>query len=162
MLLKKIIVGIHKIVPRIASKINSLVIYFLPSELSVQSSSSSTNTVGITNPLPPIVVVIILKSEVIKVLCFSFHQIDEILAVELYRIGYAIAESIDPSTIKPKLLLINTLAHAPINVRIEATIIVILMFFPIAKFAGMFNIILATTNDREHIVINVSLTPKAL
>ena len=162
MRLNKIIVGTHIIVPRIASNINNLVTCFLPSAVSVQSSSSLTNIVGITNPLPPIVVVIKLKSEVTKVLCFSFHQIDEILAVELYKIGYAIAESIDPITIKPKLLFISTLAHAPINVIIEAKIIEILMFFPIAKLAGIFNIILATTNEREHIVINVSLTLNAL
>ena len=129
MLLKKIIVGTHITVPIIASNISNLVTCFLPSELSFQSSSLSTNTVGITNPVPPRVVEIKLKSEVTNVRCFSFHQIEEILAVKLYKIGYATAARIDPNIINPKLVLISTRAHAPKSVRIEAEIIAVLIFF---------------------------------
>ena len=155
--LKKIAAGIHITVPRIASKRSNFVISLLPSDALLQFFSSSTNIVGITNPIPPHVVDIIFSNDVTKVRCFSFHQIDEILADVLNKIGYAIAENIDPRTINPNEELASTLVHAPRRVKIEAPIIANYIFFPIIKFEGILSKIFETTNDNEHIVISVSL-----
>ena len=154
LLLKKIIVGTQRKIPRIASNINNLVTYDLPSELFFQFSSLATNKVGITNPVPPIAVDIKLKIAVIKVLCFSFHQIAEIFEIELYKIGYAIAARIDPSIIKEKFVLISTRVHAPSSVRMDANIKAIFIFFPMAKLAGKLSKIPVVTKEREHKVIN--------
>ena len=87
LLLKKSNVGKQNIVPRIASKINNLVICYFPSFSFFHSVSFFTKIVGITNPNPPIAVHIKEKREVTKVRWFSFHQIEEILADELNNIG---------------------------------------------------------------------------
>lgn len=158
LLLKKIIAGIHKKIPRIASNKTNLVTYYLPSELFFQFSSLATNKVGIINPVPPIAVEIKLKIAVTKVLWFSFHQIAEILEMELYKIGYAIAARIDPSIINEKLILISTRVHAPSSVKMDEKIKAILIFFPIAKLAGKLSKMPVITKEREQRVINEWLT----
>ena len=103
-----------------------------------------------------------LNKEVTNVRCFSFHQIEEIFAVVLNKIGYAIAAKIDPNIINPNEYFANTLVQAPRIDKTAARIMDNLIFLPIAKFEGMLRRILETTKDNEHIVIKASLTLYAL